>query len=80
MKKIFITGLILVGLASCTKEYTCKCTSTYEDGSTNFETEDYFNIKESQAKTNCENKANEVYNSNLSAGYKSNVVWVVNVK
>ncbi len=80
MKKVILLGVVLVGMASCKKEYTCKCTSTFEDGSSLVEYEDYFNIKESQAKTNCEKKANEVYNSNLSAGYKSNVVWVVNVK
>lgn len=80
MNKIFITGLILAGLSSCTKEYTCKCTSTYTDGSKYFETEDYFNISKTQAETNCQKKATEVYNSNLSLGYKSNVEWIVTEK
>lgn len=52
MKKVILLGMVVIGMVSCTKEYTCKCTSTFEDGSTNFETEDYFNISESHELNN----------------------------
>ena len=81
MKKVVLVGVVAIfGLTSCSKEYTCKCTAVYDDGSTVVQTEDYFNISESQAKTNCENKANEIYISKLNSGFKTNVQWIVSVK
>lgn len=81
MKKVILVGIVaLFGLVSCTKEYTCKCTVVYDDGSTMNQTEDYFNISESQAKTNCEKKANEIYTTKLNSGFKTTVQWEVNLK
>ena len=80
MKKVFITGLILVGLASCSKEYTCKCTSTFDDGSTSVKTEDYFGISKSQAETNCKLTSMDIANANSQAGFNSKVDWSVTLK
>ncbi len=80
MKKIFITGLILVGLTSCSKTYTCKCTSTFDDGSTLVQTQDYSNTSKEQAVSNCQSVSNDIATANAKAGFTSKVDWSVNIK
>ena len=80
MKKIFITGLILVGLTSCSKTYTCKCTSAFDDGSTLIQTQDYANTTKEQATNNCQSKADDIAKANASAGFISKVNWALSIK
>ena len=57
MKKvIFISGLSLIFLASCTKDYTCKCTMTDSSGSLpTSSSSSTITGKKKDAKTACDN-------------------------
>lgn len=81
MKKILLPiSLVCLMISSCAKEYTCTCTSTFDDGSTSVKTEDYFNISKDQAETNCQVKSMDIANSYSVLGYNTKVHWAVTIK
>jgi hypothetical protein len=61
--KLIILGGLILTLVSCSKNYTCSCTSTYSDGSTSTvnETISFKAKNNSEANGNCFN-LNETYN------------------
>ena len=55
MKKVFfIAGIALLALASCSKDWTCKCTQTGTSGSVIGSTSTTITGTKNEAKTSCD--------------------------
>lgn len=77
MKKVILVGAIaLLGLTSCNKDYTCTCTSTFNDNSKLVQSFEFKSTTQDEAKTNCEAKAKQIYADNSVSGFESKVDWV----
>lgn len=72
MKKVILLGSVLVlGLVSCSKEYTCTCESIYDNPSFNTSETKVLPVSSmSEAITECSKRADEIKTKNIDFGIK----------